>query len=477
MKSRPTRAALLQPRRGGPSESNRGLYFNTGNGPTLQPVDIGHRDYVGLVDPDTAFWSLIRKDKLGSALTDGPLLLAYRRRAAVFAKEMETLRFGLRPSAVYFNPTDRCNLNCTYCYIPATMRRGGIHMSRERLIGALAILKDYFATTLPRGTKPQIIFHGAEPLLNHEAVFAGIDQFRKYFRFGIQTNGTLLDDDAIEFLTSRGVSIGLSLDAEVEAIARRTRKTWGGGGIYHKVVRALERLRGYPDYSVICTVTRENVRRLTRIVDFFHGLEIPTCMLNPLRCTREGARGIKPGDREMSRYYLQALDRTNELYRRTGRKLVVANFANTLIGILAPQARRLMCDISPCGGGRSFFAVSARGDMFPCSEFIGLEKFMGGNLFRDGIADVLESAAFRRVTERKVEDIDPCCRCAVRHFCGAPCPAEAHEMNGGMRRIGAFCELYEDHIRYALRLIADGREDAFLWDDWDADTTTSFKWE
>lgn len=489
MSSRVPRTALLRPRRGGPSGTDRieqappmknrqrGPYFNTGEGPTLQPVDIGHRDYIGLIDPDTAFWALVRKERLGDALTDGPFLRAYRAKAAVFAKEMETLRFGLKPSAVYFNPTDRCNLNCTYCYIPSAMRRGGIHMSRERLLAALSILKQHFAKTLPRGVKPQIIFHGAEPLLNLEAVFSGIDQFRKDFRFGIQTNGTLLDDKAVEFLTSRGVSIGLSLDADIEPIAHRTRKTWGGAGVYDKVVGVLERLRGYPDYSVICTVTRENVSRLTNIVDFFHGLAVPVCMLNPLRCTREGARGIKPGDREMSRHYLRALDRTEELYRRTGRKLLVANFANILIGILAPQARRLMCDISPCGGGRSFFAVSARGDMFPCSEFIGLEEFNGGNLFRNRIADVLRCAAFRRVTERKVEDIDPCRRCAVRHFCGSPCPAEASEMNGGMRRIGAFCELYEDQVRYALRLIADGREDAFLWDGWDADTTGSFEWK
>jgi uncharacterized protein len=44
---------------------SRGKYFNSGNGRTLQTVDIRHRDYVGLVDPDTAFWSLVRKDRLG----------------------------------------------------------------------------------------------------------------------------------------------------------------------------------------------------------------------------------------------------------------------------------------------------------------------------------------------------------------------------------------------------------------------------
>lgn len=94
--------------------SSRGLQFNTGKGATLQPLDIGHRDYIGLVDPDTAFWALIRKNKLAKALTQGTFLKQYRRKAARFANEMENLRFRLTPSAVYFNPMERCNLNCTY---------------------------------------------------------------------------------------------------------------------------------------------------------------------------------------------------------------------------------------------------------------------------------------------------------------------------------------------------------------------------
>jgi uncharacterized protein len=111
--------------------------------------------------------------------------------------------------------------------------------------------------------------------------------------------------------------------------------------------------------------------------------------------------------------------------------------------------------------------------MFPCSEFIGLPEFRGGNLFTDDIETSIGTPAFRKVTERMIEHIDPCGRCAIRHFCGSPCPAEAHEMNGAMDRPGAFCELYEEQVHYGLRLIADGKEDAYLWDNWDADTSTS----
>ncbi len=458
----------------GAAAPSRGRFVNTGNGPMFQPIDIGHRDYMAVIDPDRAFWSLVKRNKLADLLSGGELARPYAKKAKHFSEEMDALRFSLKPSAVYFNPTERCNMNCTYCYIPERMRRKGSHMSKRKLLAALGLLREYFRTTLPKGSRPQIIFHGAEPLLNRDALFAGIEEYGKDFLFGIQTNATLLDDAALEFLADRKVSIGISLDAPAARIADRTRKGWDGKGTFKQVLEAMERLKGYEGWSVICTVTRENLRHLTGLVDFFHEKEVPMCLMNILRCTLPPSRSLKPGDAEAARYFLAALDRTYELYRRTGRRLPVGNFANILLAIIAPAARRLMCDISPCGGGRCFFALAPDGDIFPCSEFIGLDRFRGGNLFKDELPAVLETEPFRIVTGRKVEDIEPCRRCAIRHFCGSPCPAEAFEMNGGMNRTGAFCEFYEEQVRYAFRVIADGKVDAYLWDGWDRKMKDTF---
>jgi uncharacterized protein len=458
----------------GAAAPSRGRFTNTGNGPAFQIIDIEHEDYFCLVAPDTAFWSLVKRSKLNETLSDGKLISEYRRKASGFSEEMNMLRFGLKPSAVYFNPTEKCNLNCSYCYIPAEMRRNGKNMSERKLLEALKILKEYFDKTVSGDVKPQIVFHGAEPLLNKSAVFAGIDAYREDFRFGVQTNATMLDDRAVEFLTGRNVSIGLSLDAHSKSIADRTRKTWGGGGVYESVVSAMKRLRGYPGWSVICTITKENIRNLTKLVEFLHENETPTCLLNIVRCTLPPSRGVKPGDIPAAKHFISALERSYELYEETGRILPVANFANILLAIIAPTARRLMCDISPCGGGRCFFALATDGGLYPCSEFIGIPSFKGGNLFSSNIDKVLESKPFKLVTGRKAENIQPCNRCAIRHFCGSPCPAEAHEMNGGMDKPGAFCEFYEEQVRYAFRLIADGKHEAFLWEGWDKGTRTTF---
>lgn len=444
-------------------------------GAALFPVDIGHDVYAAVTDPNTAFWALVDKNRIAESLAGGPLLDAYRDKADTFAKELHALRFELKPSGVYLNPTERCNLDCTYCYLPGEQRSGGSHMPTETLIASLDKLRGYFRSVMPEGRKPRAIFHGAEPLMNKDAVFATIDAFADDFAFGLQTNGTLLDDEAVEFLTSRNVSIGLSLDGPFADITDATRKTWGGKSVHTKVLAAMEKLKGYGSWSVITTCTTENLPYLTQMVELFHAHQVPTCMLNTVRCTLPGARGVKPADGDMAKAFFAAMDRTHELYRETGRKLMVANFANILIGILAPTARRLMCDISPCGGGRAFFALAADGGLYPCSEFIGLPRFNGGNLLAEGgVEAALASAAFQTVTTRDVDTFSPCGDCAIRHFCGSPCPAEAHEMNGGMEKIGAFCDFYKEQVNYALRLIADGKADDYLWDGWDEGAETTF---
>lgn len=305
------------------------------------------------------------------------------------------------------------------CYIPKTLRKNGKNMSPERLFKAIDILKDYFKSTLPKGhkpegsglasfsqsQKPQIVFHGAEPTLNKKAVFKAIDKFGNYFRFGIQTNGTLLNGNDLEFLTSRNISIGLSLDGHIEKVADSLRRTWNGKGVSKKVVELIRKLKGYRNYSVIATITKENMDSQEKIIEFLHNMEVPTCMLNPIRCTLPYSRKHKPSDKDIARYYLRALDKSYELYKKTGRKIIVANFANVLMAIIAPMARRLMCDISPCGGGRCFFAIAANGDIFPCSEFIGVERFKGGNLFKNNIRKVLKTKPFKEITERSIENI------------------------------------------------------------------------
>jgi uncharacterized protein len=123
---------------------SQGNYINTGNGPTLQIIDINHAEYMALIDPDIAFWSLVPKDEIGKTLSAGPFLSAYKMKRQELETEIDNLRFNLKPSAVYFNPTDLCNLNCTYCYIPENTRKNGVNMTIDNLRLSFENIKTFF---------------------------------------------------------------------------------------------------------------------------------------------------------------------------------------------------------------------------------------------------------------------------------------------------------------------------------------------
>ncbi|MCL6621693.1 MAG: peptide-modifying radical SAM enzyme CbpB [Syntrophobacterales bacterium] len=443
-----------------------GVQANAGAAPHFHLLATAHPKYVALIEPDTAFWVLVRREEALDLLLGPELPQAFAAKEAELARDLTTVRFGLLPSAVYFNPTERCNLNCSYCYLPREMRQAGRQMTPAQLLRALELLEEYFRGVLPEGARPQLVFHGSEPLLAREAVFAGMERFAGRFRFGVQTNATLLDREAREFLVSQGAGIGLSLDGPTAAIADRTRKTWGGEGVFARTVTVLEELADYPGLNVIVTVTRENVGALPDLVEFLHARGVKNVLLNPVRGTQAGGRELLPEEAALGHHFFAALERAYDLLQASGHKLVVGNFANLLLGLVAPGARRLMCDISPCGGGRCFFAVGAAGEVTPCSEFLGLPEFHGGNLFEAPLAEILATPPFRQVTGRRVEDIHPCRRCAVRHFCGAPCPAEIHAMTGTLHGPAALCDFYAAQVRFALGVIAAGRLDAYLWDHW-----------
>ena len=437
---------------------------NAGTGPHFDVLEVGHQDYVALIQADRAFWVLAPRDQALEILLGGDLPQSYLLKEARLAADLNRVRFELIPSAVYFNPTERCNLDCGYCYLPRQARRHGKDMEPAALQEALKILADYFSRTLPPGARPQLVFHGSEPLLAREAVFQGIEQYAGRFRFGVQTNATLLDKEARDFLVAQGAGLGISLDGPNPEVADRTRRTWGGRGVFSQTVRVLEELAEYPGLNVIATVTRENVSVLPELVEFLHGHGVANALLNPVRGTQPGGRDLMPDQEELAHFFFKALERTYALGEKTGRKLVIGNFANLLLGLVAPGARRLMCDISPCGGGRCFFAVGAKGEVAPCSEFLGLPEFYGGNLFTQDLPELLQTTPFQQVTRRVVEEIDPCKRCAVRHFCGAPCPAEVYASHGHLNTPAPYCDFYAAQARYAFRVIAQGRLNSYLWD-------------
>lgn len=407
-----------------------------------------------IIDPDNVFWAISKKGNFDSSSQRETLTL-YKRFKDRLDAQMQELRFKTRLNAIYIDAIDSCNANCPYCYIPLKIRKSKRSLSQKQLLWILKKLTSYFKNQKrDLSNKPAVIFHASEPLLIKERIFNLILRFNYIFHFGIQTNALLLEKSDIEFLKDNNVSVGISLDSWNRKINNHLRTSIDDGGNFDKALRAIEWFDGYEGLNVIATVTKYNVKTLPKFVRFMHNKKVACVLLNPVRATRKETIKLRPSQKELIKYFINAVQEAIKISQTQKQGIIIGNFSNIILGIVSPNSRRLMCDISPCGGGRCFLTISSNGDIIPCGEFVGLNGFSGGNIFTSSIKETLNSSAFKKVRARTVEKIEECNNCIYRNICGAPCPAEIFSINKDMYKISPYCDFYKELIRYAFKLVA-----------------------
>ena len=412
-------------------------------------------------DADNAFWAITPGQNGREVLIPENVIDLYSKVKDKLSAEMRDFRFAGDLTAIYIDPTDKCNANCSYCYVPSRIRKNGRSMSWGELEFILNKIKKHFEGSK---RKQVIIFHASEPLLVKDIIFKAIEKYGKVFKFGLQTNAILLEKEDVAFLKKHHVGVGISLDSFSASNNNKQRPALDGAGNFLQAVRAIEWFNGYRGLNVITTVTKLNVKDLAGIVRFLHSKKVPCVLLNPMRFTRPGSLKLKPDEKLFAKYFIDAVDTAVELSRNSKRRIIVGNFANTILAIIAPLARRLMCDISPCGGARCFFTVTAKGEMIPCGEFIGIKGFSGGNIFKTSIPKAMNSKPFKIIRGRFVEKISECKVCVFRNLCGAPCPAELHA-RGNMYQKSIFCDFYKEIIQYAFKMVAEDKVKYLLRDE------------
>jgi len=148
----------------------------------------------------------------------------------------------------------RCNLDCDYCYVYHHADQSWRQMPKTLSEGNQAA----FATRLAEYACSEdlkecfVVFHGGEPLLaGANTIVEFVDTVRRAVgvntkvEFGLQTNGLLLTEAALDALEGAGVAVSLSLDGPREAndLHRTTKKRRSS---FDKVEQALERLKRRP---------------------------------------------------------------------------------------------------------------------------------------------------------------------------------------------------------------------------------------
>src|SRR3989338_5439562 len=128
-----------------------------------------------VLDPDNLFWAVLPKSKKAHPPVPPGVSSLYKKIKKGLDKEMADFRFSSQLTAVYIDPTDRCNANCPYCYVPQGIRRNGRSMAGDELTSILRKIAGYFGGRERKNCV--IVLHASEPLLVKDVVFKAIERF------------------------------------------------------------------------------------------------------------------------------------------------------------------------------------------------------------------------------------------------------------------------------------------------------------
>ena len=107
--------------------------------------------------------------------------------------------------------------------------------------------------------------------------------------------------------------------------------------------------------------------------------------------------------------------------------------------------------VSGCGSGTEYMAVTPWGDLYPCHQFVGEERWKLGNLW-DGVTNTALREEFRACNAYARPD---CADCWAKLYCSGGCAANAYHASGSIRGVyEAGCELFRKRIECAIMLKA-----------------------
>ena len=353
-----------------------------------------------------------------------------------------------------------CNLNCAYCFAS----QGKYHGERALMsfeVGKQAL--DFLIAHSGTRHNLEVDFFGGEPLMNFEVVkrlvayARGIEkEHGKHFRFTLTTNGVLIDDDVIDFANRECGNVVLSLDGRKE-IHDRFRVDYAGKGSWEKIVPKFQKLveaRDGKNYYMRGTFTHLNPDFLKDIQTMLD-LGFTELSMEPVVCAPDDPSALTEEDKAVVMEQYEKLAELMIQRRREGRPFTFYHYMIDLTGGPCIYKR-----ISGCGSGTEYMAVTPWGDLYPCHQFVGEEKFKLGNVW-DGVTNpaVRDEFAACNVYARP-----ECASCWAKLYCSGGCAANAYHATGSVRGVYAYgCDLFRKRMECAImaeavRLLESGEQ-------------------
>jgi radical SAM additional 4Fe4S-binding domain len=321
-----------------------------------------------------------------------------------------------------------CNLACDYCFADKGVYGNQGKMTVETACRAI----DFLLHKSEEKIEYIVNFLGGEPLLN----FPVIKKVAEYTtsisnRKGIPvylsmtTNGTILNDEILEFLKKYDVSVTVSIDGPKE-IHDRYRKFADGSGSFETIVENLQRMvaKLTKDIAVQVTLTKQSLsmdesRTYFEKMGFKH-IEFSRAS-DHCKCNgtyfREEIKDNVPGNRSGD-------DLQMALKRYSGDQIV--SKCKNMKKFFTESLKKV--NYYNCYAGIYTCAVDIKGDIYVCCLFVGMPEFRIGNVW-----DGMDEGQYTKFFNDFEKSREVCNLCWARTLCGRGCFRDAV-------KDGRFCE-------------------------------------
>ena len=269
----------------------------------------------------------------------------------------------------------------------------------------------------------------------------------KNFRFTLTTNGMLIDDDVIDFANREMSNVVLSLDGRKE-VHDRFRVDYAGKGSWERIVPKFQKLvsaRGGKNYYMRGTFTHANPDFLKDIQQMLD-LGFTELSMEPVVCAADDPSALTQEDLPIVLEQYEQLAQLMLQRRKEGRPFTFYHYMIDLKGGPCIYKR-----ISGCGSGTEYMAVTPWGDLYPCHQFVGEEKFKLGNVW-DGVTNQACQSEFAACN---VYAHPECADCWAKLYCSGGCAANAYHATGSVTGIYEYgCKLFRKRMECAIMVEA-----------------------
>ncbi len=344
-----------------------------------------------------------------------------------------------------------CNIRCEYCFASQGDFQGDRSLMSEA-IGKKAI--DLLIENSGNRRNLEVDFFGGEPLLNFDVVKSIVNYGRerekesnKKIRFTLTTNGTLLNDDIIDYINENMENIVLSVDGRRET-NDKMRYTTNGKGTYDIIIPKLKETvtkRKDKSYYVRGTFTKHNVD-FAKDVLHLADLGFKNISLEPV--VAEPGKSYELTKEDIPEIFKHYEDLAREIVEREGTGEGF-NFFHFMIDL--NQGPCVIKRLTGCGAGSEYLAITPGGDIYPCHQFVGNGNFRMGNVL-GGLDNRELGMTF---ADAHVYNKEKCKECWAKFYCSGGCHANAFNFNSDINvpyDIG--CDMEKKRIECSLYIKA-----------------------